>query len=469
MKDFTKGPILKALVSLSVPIVLTNMLHTAYQLVDTFWVGRLGKEAVAAVSLSFPIIFLLITLGAGFTIAGTILVAQYKGRKDHAQVEHVTAQTVVLMLIVSVICAILGLLISQPIMELMGAEADVLAMAVSYLKISFLGMPFMFGFFMFQSVMRGIGEVYMPMKIVFGTVMLNLVLDPLFIMGYGPIPAYGVSGAAVATIFTQGLATLAGMIILLRGKHGIKLTFKNFKFDFTLVKQMFSLGLPSSIEQSMKALGLTVMSFLVASFGTAIVAAYGIGIRILSFVIIPAFGLSMATSTLVGQNMGAEKPRRAEKIANRSVGIGFITIIGISIIIFFAADFLAGAFLEGEPEVLAESALFIRYLCFGFAFMATQLVLNGVYSGAGITRTSMIFSIVSTWLFEFPIAYIMSKHSGLSARGLWIAYPISSFLSALVSFIYFRMGRWKNVRIIPSKQEKLEHAVQEEAMIEEGL
>ncbi|HMR01525.1 MAG TPA: MATE family efflux transporter, partial [Candidatus Gracilibacteria bacterium] len=126
MKDFTKGPILKALVSLSVPIVLTNMLHTAYQLVDTFWVGRLGKEAVAAVSLSFPIIFLLITLGAGFTIAGTILVAQYKGRKDHTQVEHVTAQTVVLMLIVSVICAILGLLISQPIMELMGAEADVL-------------------------------------------------------------------------------------------------------------------------------------------------------------------------------------------------------------------------------------------------------------------------------------------------------------------------------------------------------
>ncbi|HMR00985.1 MAG TPA: MATE family efflux transporter, partial [Candidatus Gracilibacteria bacterium] len=173
--------------------------------------------------------------------------------------------------------------------------------------------------------------------------------------------------------------------------------------------------------------------------------------------------------TLVGQNMGGEKPRRAEKIANKSVGIGFITIIGISIIIFFAADFLAGAFLDSEPEVLAEAALFIRYLCFGFAFMATQLVLNGVYSGAGITRTSMIFSIVSTWLFEFPIAYIMSKHSGLGARGLWIAYPISSFLSALVSFIYFRMGRWKNVRIIPSKQEKLEHAVQEEAMIEEGL
>lgn len=469
MKDFTKGPILKSLVALSVPIVLTNMLHTAYQLVDTFWVGRLGAEAVAAVSLSFPIIFLLITLGGGFTIAGTILVAQYKGRKDEEQVQHVAAQTVILMLIVSVLCALLGLVLSEPIMNLLGAEPDVLPLAVSYLKISFYGLPFMFGFFIFQSLMRGIGEVYMPMKIVFGTVMLNLVLDPLFIMGWGPIPAYGVGGAAIATIFTQGLATLIGYTILLRGKHGIKLTLKGFKFDLALIKKMFGLGLPSSIEQSMKALGLTIMSFLVASFGTTIVAAYGIGIRILSFVIIPAFGLSMATSTLVGQNIGAEKPKRAEKIAKKSASIGFFTIAAVSVIIFFAADLLAQAFIVGEQIVLNESALFIRYLCFAFGFMALQLILNGAYSGAGNTRVSMIFSIISLWMFEFPLAYILSKHTPLAERGLWLAYPIASFCSALVSVIYFRMGRWKDIRIIPTKQEKLEQAVTEEAMIEEGL
>lgn len=469
MKDFTKGPILKALFTLSVPIVLTNLLQTAYQLTDTFWVGRLGAEAVAAVSLSFPIIFLLITLGAGFSIAGTILVAQYKGRKDEKQVQHVAAQTMAVMLIVSVICSVVGYFISEPVMHLLGAEPEVLPMAVNYLQISFMGLTFMFGFFVFQSLMRGIGEVYMPMKIVFGTVMLNLVLDPLFILGWGPIPAYGVSGAAIATIGTQGLATLTGIILLLRGKHGIKLNLKGFTFDRALVKQMFNLGLPSSVEQSMKALGLTIMSFLVASFGTIIVASYGIGIRILSFVIIPAWGLSMATSTLVGQNMGAEKPERAEEIGRKSAIIGFVIVMIISVIFFFVADKLAATFIPGNEEVIAESTIFIRFLTGTFGFIALQLILNGVFSGAGNTRMSMIFSIVSLWVFEFPIAYILSHHTGLAERGLWVAYPISSFLAAMVSVVYFRMGRWKHIRIIPSKQEQLEHAVQEEAMIEEGL
>lgn len=469
MKDFTKGPILTSLFTLAGPMVLTYLLHTAYHLVDTFWVGRLGAEAVAAVSLSFPIIFLMITLGGGFSIAGTILVAQYKGRKDEKQIEHITAQTIVLMLIVSLICSVIGYIIAHPVMQLMGAEPEVLPAAVSYLQISFMGFTFMFGYSVFQSLMRGVGEVNMPMKIVFGTVMLNLVLDPLFIMGWGPIPAFGVSGAAIATIFTQSLATLTGMIILFRGKHGIKLTFKNFTFDRPLMKQMFSLGLPASIEQSMKALGLTIMSFLVASFGTITIAAYGIGIRILSFVIIPAWGLSMATSTLVGQNMGAEKPDRAEEIGKKSATIGFIILVIISAIFYFFAQDLAEIFIPGNEQVIAESTIFIRFLCGSFPFIGLQLILNAVFSGAGNTRMSMIFSIVGLWVFEFPIAYILSNHTGLSEKGLWLAYPISALLSATVSITYFRMARWKTLRIIPSKQEKLEAKVQKEAMIEEGL
>lgn len=308
-KDFTKGPIIKTLFTLAVPIVLTNLLHTAYQLTDTFWVGRLGAEAVAAVSLSFPIIFLMITLGGGFSIAGTILVAQYQGRKDPKQVAHVSTQTLVLMFGISILCSLLGLIIAEPVMHLLGAAPEVLPDAVSYLRVSAIGFVFMFGFFVFQSLMRGVGEVYMPMKIVLMTVLLNLILDPLFIMGWGPIPGFGVTGAAIATIFTQGLGTLAGLIILMRGNHGIKVSFKKFKLDIPLVKKMFILGLPASVEQSMKSLGLTIMSFLVAFFGTIIIAAYGIGVRIFSFVIIPAFGLSMATSTLVGQNMGGGEAR----------------------------------------------------------------------------------------------------------------------------------------------------------------
>lgn len=471
MRDFTKGPILSSLVGLAVPIVMTNLLHSAYQLTDTFWVGRLGADAVAAVSLSFPIIFLMITLGGGFSIAGTILVAQYKGRKDQAQVDHVSAQTVLVMLVVSVLVSILGYVISAPTMKLLGAAPEVLPSAVSYLQISFIGMIFLFAFFVFQSLMRGIGETKLPLYIVFSTVMLNLILDPLFIMGWGPIPAQGVTGAAIATIFTQGIATLIGFYLLFKGNHGIHLKLSNFRFNKALVKKMFLLGLPSSIEQSMKALGLAIMSFIVATFGTITVAAYGIGIRVLSFVIIPAFGLSMATSTLVGQNMGAGKADRAEAIGAKSASIAFTFLLGIGALTFVFANFLASAFIPGEEEVIASATVFIRFLSVAFAFMGTQLTLNGIFSGAGNTKISMIFSIVSLWVFEFPLTYILSKHTSLQETGIWLAVPIASLIAMLVALTYFKMGRWKNTRIIDndSETEKMEKAVLKETQIEEGI
>lgn len=469
MQDFTKGPILKSLLGLAGPIVLTNLFHTAYQLVDTFWVGRLGADAVAAVSLSFPIVFLLITLGGGFSLAGTILVAQYRGKKDAEQVNIVASQTVSMMIVISIIISIIGYFLAGPIMKLMGASATVLPLATSYLQVSCLGILFMFTFFVFQSLMRGVGEVKMPLQIVASTVLLNLVLDPLFILGWGPVPAYGVSGAAVATIFTQGLASVAGLYILFKGKHAVKITLAKFKPNLALIKQMFLLGLPASIEQSMKALGLSIMSFLVATFGTPVVAAYGIGIRMLSFVIIPAFGLSMATSTLVGQNIGASKVDRAEKIAQKSIQIGFLVLISLGVLFFIFAPLLAETFVPGEAEVITGATTFIRFLSFSFPFLGTTLVLNGVFQGAGNTRITMIFSLVSLWVLEFPLTYILSKHTGLNQTGIWLAVPIANFISAAIAFTYFKLGRWKHIKLIKTDTDKLEEKVLQEAQIEEGV
>jgi putative MATE family efflux protein len=330
--DLTEGPIFKSLITLAVPIIFANILQSAYQLIDTFWVGRLGQEAVAAVSISFPVIFLLISFGGGLAIAGTILVSQYEGKGDKRNVNYVSAQTMLMLLVISVFLTIIGYYASPGLMRLMGAEPDVFLGAVSYLRISFLGLIFMFAYFVFQSLMRGVGDVKTPMYLVFVTVLLNLVFDPLFIFGYGPIPGYGVSGAALATVGTQGIAAVVGIYILFSGKYGIKLSLKDMKPDINLINRMIRLGFPASIEQSTRALGLTVLTLLVASFGTVIVAAYGIGSRILSFVIIPALGLSMATSTLVGQNIGAGKVNRAEEVAKVSGWIGFIslTLVGFS-------------------------------------------------------------------------------------------------------------------------------------------
>lgn len=471
MRNLTEGSIVGSLVTLAVPIVLTNLLHTAYQLTDTFWVGRLGAEAVAAVSLSFPFIFLMITLGGGFTLAGTILVAQNKGKKDSEQVNHVASQTVLLMFLVSVVISVCGYFLAEPALRLMNPAPNVLPDAVSYLKISFSGMIFMFSFFVFQSLMRGVGETKLPLRVVFTTVLLNLFLDPLFIMGWGPVPGFGVSGAAVATIFTQGIAAVIGLLILMRGNHELKVSFKKFHFDKALVKQMFFLGLPSSIEQSMKALGLTIVSYLVASFGTVIVASYGIGIRILSFVIIPAFGLSMATSTLVGQNMGAEKPERAEAVGNKSSLVAFFLILFISVFVFLFAEPITRTFIPDDEEVIAKASYFVKFLSLAFPFLSLQLNLSGVFSGSGNTKISMIFSLVSLWVLEFPLTYLLSKHTYLHEVGIWMAVPIATFITTMFSLSYFKMGRWKNTKLLQArtKEQKLEEAVRDEAMIEEGV
>lgn len=465
--DVTNGSIWRALYSLSMPIIFANILQTAYQLTDTFWVGRLGKEAVAAVSLSFPVIFLMISLGGGLAIAGTILVSQYKGKKDQDQVNYVSAQTLLMMIYSSIIVSIIGFVLSRPIMNIMGAEPNVFVDAVQYLQISFVGLPFVFGYFVFQSLMRGVGDVRTPMYIVFGTVVLNLLLDPLFILGFGPIPSFGVSGAALATIGTQGIAALIGLSLLFNGKYGIHLQKGHFAFDKKLLKQMFMLGLPSSVDQSTRALGLTIMSFLVASFGTITVAAYGIGIRILSFIIIPAMGLSMATATLVGQNIGAEQRDRAQDIATKSAIISFVFLSLIGVITYIFALPIVSAFLPGEPQAIAAAVQFIHIMAFTFGFIGLQQTIAGAFTGSGNTMTTMSISIISLWIIQFPVAYFLSKHTGLGSQGLWLAFPIANILSAIIGIVIFAKGSWKHKQVTPQVATKTE--VFTETKVEEGV
>ncbi len=261
-KPLTEGPIWIALVRLSVPIILSNILQTAYQLTDTFWVGRLSAPAVAAVSLAFPITFLCISLGGGLPIAGTVLIAQFRGRGDRRAVSHVAAQTLLLCFTVSLLLAIGGFLLSGPIVRFMGAAPEVLPDAVRFLKVTFLGFLFVFCFFAYQALMRGLGTVYPPMFIVLGTVLLNFLLDPFFIFGSGPIPAMGVAGAAMATLCTQAMAMAIGMGLLISGKHGIELHWADFRPDWRMMGTLLKIGAPASVEQSTQALGMTLMMLL---------------------------------------------------------------------------------------------------------------------------------------------------------------------------------------------------------------
>lgn len=452
LPDYTRGPILASLLKLAVPIVGANLLQTAYQLIDTFWVGRLGPKAVAAVSLSFPVLFLLIAVGSGVAVAGSVMVAQLHGMRDHASVDRVAAQALAMMVLISVPLTAGGYILTPGIMHLLGAPSAVLPNAVTYLRISFLGLVFLFLYFAVQSLLRGVGEVRLPFLIVGATVLLNLVLDPLFILGFGPIPALGVAGAALSTLFTQGLAAFAGIALLLSARFDVRLQPRALRPHATTMIQLFRLGLPASIEQSTRALGLIVMAALVATFGTVTVAAYGIGMRILTFVIIPALGLSMATSTLVGQNLGAGKLRRAQAVARASAWLGFSALTVIGALGFVVAPSLVAVFIPGAHEAIAEGARFVRIIALSFGLLGAQQVLSGAFRGAGDTRAAMALALLSLWLLRVPLALLLSKTAGLGPVGVWIAFPASNALGAAGSLIWFISGRWQRRPLITGKQ-----------------
>jgi putative MATE family efflux protein len=249
-KLFLEGPIGKALVRLAIPIILGNLLQTGYQLTDAFWVGRLGAAAVAAVSVSFPLMFLVIALGSGLAMAGATLSAQYMGAGRQDMVNHVAAQTMMMVAITSAVLGAAGYLLAPSLLTLLGVASDVHAGALGFMRVSSIGVIFVFLYAMFQALMRGVGQTRIPLLIVLGTVALNFVLDPLLIFGWGWLPGQGVIGAALATLITQALAALLGIAVFLRGRHGIQLSWRGFRPDGPYLKRAFFLGFPGSVELS---------------------------------------------------------------------------------------------------------------------------------------------------------------------------------------------------------------------------
>ncbi|MBN2484189.1 MAG: MATE family efflux transporter [Candidatus Omnitrophica bacterium] len=444
----TEGPIIRSLLILAFPLILSNLLQTAYQLTDTFWLGRLGADAVAAVSVSFPVIFLLASLGIGFTLAGTIIVSHLKGSNSQDEIDHASSQILFIVCIVALVISIIGYFITPVLINLLRTPSDVYRGAVAYLKISFIGFIFLFIYFTFQALLRGIGNVKTPLIIILGTVLLNLVLDPIFIFGYGPIPAFGVEGAAVTTLITQGLAGAIGIFILKSGRYGISLKMRSCKIDIPFLRTVLALAVPASIENSTIAVSLTAMIFLITGFGTIPLAAYGIGARILNFVFFPALALSMATSILVGQNIGAGKKDRAKRIARICAVFTFAALTLFGMIFFIFARGISTLFIPHNREVITASTVFIRILSLSFGFMGIHMVLRGAFRGAGNTKLAMIFTIIYLWGLRFPLAFILSRYTELKISGIWWAFPATNIITALCTIAVFAWGKWQKERII---------------------
>jgi putative MATE family efflux protein len=463
-----EGPVLKSLLSLAVPIIIANLLQAAYQLVDAFWVGRLGGPAVAAVSVSTPIVFFTMAVGTGFAMAGSILIAQYFGARNMQEVNFIAAQTLLLVVVISVVLGATGYFLSPLFLHLLKVSPDVYTGGLGFMQVSFIGLVFNFSFFVFQSIMRSVGNPTLPVYIVLGTVLLNFALDPLFIFGWGPIPPQGVMGAAEATLFTQSIACITGFVILFNGKRGIKVRLADFAPDWKHIKRAFKIGFPASIEQSMRALGLTLMTFLIAGFGTTTVASYGAGSNVLQLVIIPAMGLSMAISTLAGQNIGAGNMPRAEKVTRLGSIAGFCILTLLGIIVFFSAHRLVAFFVPEDQQVIEGGAVFLRIMCLAWGFMGLQLCLTGVLRASGNMVTAMVLTLISQWVLQFPIAYVLSRHTTLGEKGIWYAFPVSYIIIAFITMGVYARGDWKKKRLTDPEHE-LTVQVADEVTAEEGV
>jgi putative MATE family efflux protein len=446
-RQITEGSILLALLRIAGPVVVSTTLQASYQLVNTFWVGRLGAAAVAAVAVSAPITFLLVVLGGGLSVAGSIFVAQYSGARQHRMVSHVAAQTILMVVLVSVGLSIVGSLAAGMVLRATGIAPDVLALGCEYVRITFLGLVFSYGFMMFQAILQGAGEVRFPLRIIAITLLLNAVLDPLLIFGWGPIPGYGVRGAAFATVSSQAAAAILGLRPLFTGRFGIHVRRQDFRPDPVFIKRALAVAIPSSVEQSTRTLASVILTMLAAKFGTESLAAYGVGMRVISFFLIPSIAFSTATATVVGQNIGAGKMERAAHAARLAgwAAFGGLTALGLLFWPFAAA--VARLLVPGDPQVIGLSAGFLHVLAPVFGIIGAQLALAGAFRGAGHTMTAMVLSLTLQWVVQLPAAWWLATQTPLGFAGVWWSFPIANALALGVTVLCMRRLEWDRRRL----------------------
>ena len=465
-RQITEGSILLALLRLVGPVILSVTLQTSYQLVNTFWVGRLGAAAVAAVSITAPMTFFLVVLGSGLSIAGSIFVAQYSGARDPVMVNHVAAQTIVMVVCVSLVMSVIGVVSADAALHVIGVPREVQPLASAYLSVTYLGLIFSYGFMMFQSILQGAGETRFPLYVVAVSVVLNAALDPLLIFGWGPIAPHGVVGAAVATVISQAFTAIVGVAVLFTGRYGIRVARKDFAPDFPFVRRALMVGLPASIEQSTRTFGGIVLATIAASFGTTSLAAYGLGARSMTLFFVPALALSSATATVVGQNIGAGQTERAQRAAVASgwLAFGSLTVLGM---LFYPVAAAVSRFLVPTDERVVElAAQFMHVVAPALGIIAAQQAMAGAFRGAGQTMTAMTISLLMQWSCQLPVSYLLAHYTSLGVAGIWWGFPIANTLALAATLLWFRRGTWKYKTLTQGQVLTARAAI--EARVEEG-
>ncbi len=440
--DLTVGSIPRHLIKFSIPMLMGSALQTLYSIINAYWVGSwLGTDAMAAITASFPIFFILMAVAIGLTMGAAILVSQSYGAKDMARMRRVIDNSIVLTVVVGFAFLIIGHYSADWLLRYMDTDKDVLPMAIDYLRIFVWTLPFMFGSFLAASILRGVGDSKTPLYFQAAALVATAILDPLLMFGWLGMPKLGLNGTAYATVFTQAASLVAVLYYLRLKKHIVNPKWRSIRMDVDTSLQVLKIGVPSMIQQSLVSIAMFAIMALINGYGKNTTAAGGIAMRIDQVAFLPALTMGMAVSTLAGQNIGAKRFDRVGEVFKWGVIIGGgITILVSAIVVSFPHALLVG--FTKDPDVLKIAVGYLRIVGSGYVLFAVMFVANGIINGAGHTLATTIFTVVSLWAVRVPLAWYLFGKMG-SVRGVWFAMVIGFAVGMVVSVAYYFSGRWK--------------------------
>jgi putative MATE family efflux protein len=445
-RDYTSGSIPQAIVLLAVPMILEMAMESLFAVVNIFWVARLGDKAVATVGVTESMFAIIFGIAMGLSVAATATVARRIGEKDSGAASHAAAQAIMLSAAVAVALGLPAAAGAGWLLRMLSGSDELAGSGSGYTRLMMLGMPSVMMLFVFNAIFRGAGNAVLAMRALWIGNGVNMALDPLLIFGLGPFPELGVTGAAIATTIGRSTGALYGLWHLLAGSGDVQLRRSSWRLDWPIIRSLVALTLPAAGQYLVPTASWVALMRIVAVFGSVAIAGYTIAMRIIVFSILPAWGLANAAATLVGQNLGAKQPERAEQSVRLCGWWNMAFLSGLGLIFIALAGPLVRLFTD-DKDVVPVAVSCLKLLSYGYAFYAWGMVLIQAFNGAGDTRTPTRINLFCYWLFQLPLAVTLARGLAMGPNGVFWAVPVAESALALSAWVWFRRGQWKEVRV----------------------
>ena len=445
-QEYTTGSINRAIFLLSVPMILEMVMESLFAVVDIFFVSQINTNAVATVGLTESVLTLVYSIAIGLSTAATAIVSRRIGEKQLAEAGHAAAQVILVSVILGVVVGISGFLGAESILRAMGGSEELIASGSNFTRIIFASSPAIILLYTLSGVLRGGGDAAVAMRSLWIANGLNIALCPLFIFGWGPIPAFGVAGSAIATTIGRSAGVLYQLSALASSKGAVQVLRSQLRPDFAIIRNLISVAAGGTGQFIIASASWVFLTRILSDFGPSIVAGYTIAIRIIVFTILPSWGMANAAATLVGQNLGANEPSRAETSVWRAAFFNFLFLVAVAIIFFVFAKPIISWF-NNDPLAVATGVNCLRIVCLGYLFFAYGMVISQSFNGAGDTLTPTLMNLVCFWAIEIPLAYLLAKKLALGPEGVYISVAFSESLLAIIGVILFKRGKWKMKKV----------------------